>query len=209
MTKGVFNIYKDTCERCGFISIFIISITCNTTAKRFGTVPPETSELLPNAINCAERTRRLLQFIADIQMCLSHTHLNKYRQRSSYLPVLRCVWRLGLESLIVRWEGRWRCPSCTHHRWYCIDTGAPAPKWIHKSLIWTFSTGVPRWLEGSHRCPAEGRTAVSATTQRNCNLSSLPCIKKRQPVLLHLANKTRLNVMIDVKLHTRDSLWIW
>lgn len=70
-----------------------------------------------------------------------------------YLPVLRCVWRLGLGSPIVQWVARWPCPSCTHHRWYCIDTGALTRQWIHKSLIWTSSTGGLLWLEGSHHCP--------------------------------------------------------
>lgn len=79
----------------------------------------------------------------------------------SYLPVLRCVWRLGLANPIVRWEGRWLCPSCTHHRWYCIDTGALAQKWIHKSLTWTSSTGARPWLEDNHRCPTEGRSQHS------------------------------------------------
>lgn len=54
---------------------------------------------------------------------------------SSYQPVLKCVWRLALESPTDRSGERLLCPSCTHHRWYYIDTGVPAPRWIRKSLI--------------------------------------------------------------------------
>lgn len=102
------------------------------------------------------------------ELSTSNSAFGKNTNSLLYLPVLKCVWRLGPGSPIVRWAERWPCPSCTHHRWYYIDTGVLAQQWIHRSLTWTSSIGALLWLKGSHRCPtwaAEGTTSVNALTK--------------------------------------------
>lgn len=78
--------------------------------------------------------------------------------------MLKCAWRLEPGSLTVRWEERWPCPSCIHRRWYYTDTVALTQKWIHKSLIWTSSTGAQLWLGDSHHCPTNqtGKTSFES-----------------------------------------------
>lgn len=67
----------------------------------------------------------------------------------------RCVWRLALGSQTAPWGGRSPCPSCTHRRWCCTDTGESKHWWTRRSCNGISSTLVLAWWEGSRHCPVD------------------------------------------------------
>lgn len=73
-----------------------------------------------------------------------------------------CVWMLALENQRGRWGVRWPCPSCTRHRWCCIDTGGSEHWWTRRSCSETSSTWALAWWEDNPHCPVDKKNQTEA-----------------------------------------------